>query len=134
VIEIKQMPIQYPGLEDKLVAMLRQLGAVADCAAVSFHHPSIRVLRGMEPKLQVGILEGSRPVDPARLLKESGADVYSPHWGAMDPQVVKEIHNAGGAIAVWPVDDAAAIAWCKYCKPDAIFTNRPGEVGPALKS
>ena len=134
VIEIKQMPIQYPGLEDKLVAMLRQLGAVADCAAVSFHHPSIRVLRGMEPKLQVGILEGSRPVDPARLLKESGADVYSPHWGAMDPQVVKEIHAAGGAVAVWPVDDAPAIAWCKYCKPDAIFTNRPAEVGPALKS
>src|ERR1700682_2042957 len=101
VIEIKQMPIQYPGLEDKLVAMLRQLGAVADCAVVSFHHPSIRVLRAMEPKLQVGILEGARPIDPARLLKESGAAVYSPHWGAMDPQVVKEIHNAGGAVAVW---------------------------------
>jgi glycerophosphoryl diester phosphodiesterase len=128
------MPIQYPGLEDKLVAMLRQLGAVADCAVVSFHHPSIRVLRAMEPKLQVGILEGSRPIDPARLLKEAGADVYSPHWGAMDPQVVKEIHNAGGAVAVWPVDDAAAIAWCKYCKPDSIFTNRPAEVGPALRA
>lgn len=134
VIETKQMPIQYPGLEDKLVAMLRQLGAVADCAVVSFHHPSIRVLRAMEPKLQVGILEGSRPIDPARLLKEAGADVYSPHWGAMDPQVVKEIHNAGGAVAVWPVDDAAAIAWCKYCKPDSIFTNRPAEVGPALRA
>ena len=134
VIETKQMPIQYPGLEDKLVAMLRQLGAVADCAVVSFHHPSIRVLRAMEPKLQVGILEASRPIDPARLLKESGADVYSPHWGAMDPQVVKEIHAAGGAVAVWPVDDAPAIAWCKYCKPDSIFTNRPAEVGAALKA
>jgi glycerophosphoryl diester phosphodiesterase len=134
VIEIKQMPIQYPGLEDKLVAMLRQLGAVADCAVVSFHHPSIRVLRGMEPKLQVGILEGARPIDPARMLKESGADVYSPHWGAMDLQVVKEIHAAGGAVAVWPVDDAPAIAWCKYCKPDSIFTNRPVEVGAALRA
>ncbi len=134
VIETKQMPIQYPGLEDKLVAMLRQLGAVADCAVVSFHHPSIRVLRAMEPKLQVGILEGSRPIDPARLLKESGADVYSPHWGAMDPQVVKEIHAAGGAVAVWPVDDAPAIAWCKYCKPDSIFTNRPAEVSAALRA
>src|SRR3981189_3488946 len=45
VSETKQMPIQYPGLEDKLVAMLRQLGAVAACAGVSFHHPSIRSLR-----------------------------------------------------------------------------------------
>jgi len=134
VIEIKQMPIQYPGLEDKLVAMLRQLGAVADCAVVSFHHPSIRVLRAMEPKLQLGILEGSRPIDPSRMLKESGADVYSPHWGAMDLQVVKEIHAAGGAVAVWPVDDAPAIAWCKHCKPDSIFTNRPVEVGAALRT
>jgi glycerophosphoryl diester phosphodiesterase len=134
VIETKQMPIQYPGLEDKLVAMLRQLGAVADCAVISFHHPSIRVLRDMEPRLQLGILEGARPIDPARLLKESRADVYSSHWGATDPQVVKEIHAAGGAVAVWPVDDAPAVAWCKYCKPDAIFTNRPVEIGAALKA
>src|SRR3982075_2261229 len=68
VIEIKQVPIQYPGLEDKLVAMLRQLGAVAECAIVSFHHPSIRVLREMEPKLQLGILEGSRPIEPPRMI------------------------------------------------------------------
>src|SRR5207244_12790868 len=97
VIEIKQVPIQYPGLEDKLGAMLRQLGAVSECAVVSFHHPSIRQLRQMEPKLQLGILEGARPIDPARMLREAGADVYSPHWGATDPQLVKDIHAAGGA-------------------------------------
>jgi glycerophosphoryl diester phosphodiesterase len=134
VIEIKQIPIQYPGLEDKLVAMLRQLGAMPECAVVSFHHPSIRQLRQMEPKLQLGILEGARPIDPARMLREAGADVFSPHWGATDPQLVKEIHGAGGAVAVWPVDDAAAIAWCKFCKPDSIFTNRPVEVGAAFRA
>ncbi|HMJ39409.1 MAG TPA: glycerophosphodiester phosphodiesterase family protein [Verrucomicrobiae bacterium] len=134
VIETKQMPIQYPGLEDKLVAMLRQLGAVAECAVVSFHHPSIRILREMEPKLQLGILEGSRPMEPARMLKEAGADVFSPHWGAMDPQLVKEVHSAGGAVGVWPVDDDNAVAWCKFCKPDSIFTNRPVEIGAALRS
>jgi glycerophosphoryl diester phosphodiesterase len=134
VIEIKQVPIQYPGLEDKLLAMLRQLGAMQECAVVSFHHPSIRQLREMEPKLQLGILEGARPIDPARMMREAGADVFSPHWGATDPQLVKEIHGAGGAVAVWPVDDAAAIAWCKFCKPDSIFSNRPVEVGAALRT
>ncbi len=134
VIEIKQMPIQYPGLEDKLVAMLRQLGAVSECAIVSFHHPSIRQLREMEPKLQLGILEGARPVDPARIMREAGADVYSPHWGATDPQLVKEIHSAGGAVGVWTVDDEAAVAWCQVCRPDSIFTNRPVEIGPALRT
>jgi glycerophosphoryl diester phosphodiesterase len=134
VIEIKQVPIQYPGLEEKLVAMLRQLGAVSECAVVSFHHPSIRQLREMEPKLQLGILEGARPIDPARIMREAGADVYSPHWGATDPQLVKEIHSAGGAVGVWTVDDDAGVAWCQICRPDSIFTNRPVEIGPAIRS
>jgi glycerophosphoryl diester phosphodiesterase len=134
VIEIKQVPIQYPGLEEKLVAMLRQLGAVSECAVVSFHHPSIRQLREMEPKLQLGILEGARPIDPARMMREAGADVYSPHWGAIDPQLVKEIHSAGGAVGVWTVDDDTAVAWCKLCHPDSVFTNRPVEIGAALRA
>jgi glycerophosphoryl diester phosphodiesterase len=134
VIEIKQLPQLYPGLEEKLLNMLRQLGAVAECAVVSFNHAAIHELRKLEPKLQLGILEGARPMHPATLLREAGADVYSPHWGATDPQVVKEVHDAGGAVGVWPVDDDMAIAWCKYCKPDSIFTNRPKEVGAALRN
>ncbi|HZQ49348.1 MAG TPA: glycerophosphodiester phosphodiesterase family protein [Candidatus Dormibacteraeota bacterium] len=133
VIEIKQLPIVYEGLEEKLVNMLRQLGAVEECAVISFHHPAIRKLRDLEPRLQLGILEGSRPIDPARLMREAGADVFSPHWGAMDPQVVSAVHAAGGAVGVWTVDDDAAVAWCRYCKPDSIFTNRPVEIGAALR-
>ena len=134
VIEIKQVPALYPGLEEKLLNMLRQLGAVAECAVVSFNHAAIHGLRKLEPRLQLGILEGARPMHPATLLREAGADVYSPHWGATDPEVVKEVHDAGGAVGVWPVDDDMAVAWCKYCKPDSIFTNRPVEVGQALRS
>ena len=134
VIEIKQLPQLYPGLEEKLLNMLRQLGAVAECAVVSFNHAAIHGLRKLEPRLQLGILEGARPMHPAKLLREAGADVYSPHWGATDPEVVKEVHDAGGAVGVWPVDDDMAVAWCKYCKPDSIFTNRPKEVGAALRN
>lgn len=134
VIEIKQVPRLYAGLEDKLLNMLRQLGAVEECAVISFNHESIHELHKLEPDLQLGVLEASRPVHPGKLLRESGADVYSPHWGAADPQLVKEIHAAGGAVGVWPVDDEAAVAWCRYCRPDSIFTNRPKEIGAALRS
>jgi glycerophosphoryl diester phosphodiesterase len=133
VIEVKQVPPLYPGLEEKLVNMLRQLGAVPECAVVSFNHAVIHELRTIESGLQLGILEGARPMNPARLLRESGADVYSPHWGAADPDVVREVHAAGGAVGVWPVDDEAAIAWCRWCRPDSIFSNRPKEVLAALR-
>jgi glycerophosphoryl diester phosphodiesterase len=134
VIELKNLPPLYPGLEEKLVNMLRQLGAIQECAVVSFNHLAIHELRKVEPLLQLGILEGARPLHPAKMLREVGADVYSPHWGASDPQVVKEVHAAGGAVAVWPVDDESAVAWCKFSRPDSIFTNRPKEVGLALRS
>jgi len=134
VIEIKQLPQLYVGLEDKLLNMLRQLGAVEECAVISFNHLAIHQLRKLEPGLQLGILEGSRPIHPGKMLRDTGADVYSPHWGAADPQLVQEVHGAGGAVAVWPVDDDAAVAWCKFCRPDAIFTNRPKEIGAALKA
>ena len=133
VIELKQLPPMYPGLEEKLINMLRQLGAVPECAVISFNHAAIHDLRKMEPTLQLGILEGARPLHPAQMLREVGADVYSPHWGAIDPQVVKEVHGAGGAVGVWPVDDEAALAWCRYAKPDSIFSNRPREIGAALR-
>ena len=134
VIELKNLPPLYPGLEEKLINMLRQLGAIHECAVISFNHAAIHNLRKVEPALQLGILEGARPLHPAAMLRETGADVYSPHWGAADPQVVKDVHAAGGAVAVWPVDDEAAIAWCKYTKPDSVFSNRPKEVGAALRS
>jgi glycerophosphoryl diester phosphodiesterase len=134
VIELKNLPPLYQGLEEKLINMLRQLGAVPECAVISFNHAAIHELRKVEPTLQLGILEGARPLHPGRMLRETGADVYSPHWGASDPEVVKEVHAAGGAVAVWPVDDEAAIAWCKYSKPDSIFSNRPREVGAALRA
>ena len=134
VIEIKQVPPLYPGLEDKLVKLLRQLGAVQECAVISFNHAAIHELRKIEPSLQLGILEGARPLHPGRMLRDAGADVYSPHWGATDPEVVKEVHSAGGAVAVWPVDDEQGIMWCRYTQPDAIFSNRPKEVGAALRS
>jgi glycerophosphoryl diester phosphodiesterase len=134
VIEIKQVPPLYPGLEEKLVKLLRQLGAVQECAVISFNHTAIHELRNMEPSLQLGILEGARPMQPGRMLRESGADVYSPHWGATDPDVVREVHSAGGAVAVWPVDDEQGILWCRYTQPDAIFSNRPKEVMAALRS
>src|SRR5256885_669781 len=96
VIELKQVPPLYPGLEDKLLNMLRQLGAVPECAVVSFNHQAIHQLRIVEPSLQLGILEGARPMHPAKMLREAGADVYSPPgrpqtagtgnaWGGVTP-------------------------------------------------
>ncbi len=132
-IEIKQIPVPYPGLEERLIACLGGLGMLDQTAVISFHHASVRRLKELEPRLATGVLEGARPIDPVSLLRSANADIYSPHYGAMDPELVEEIHRAGGVVGVWTVDDAAAVAWCRACRPDSVFTNRPREILSALR-
>lgn len=133
-IEIKQIPIPYPGLEEKLLGQLREAEMVEQTAVISFHHGSVRRLKELEPALVVGVLEGARPIDPVGILRSAGAEIYSPHYGAMDPELVNELHAAGGVVGVWTVDDDAAVAWCQVCRPDSVFTNRPREILPAFRS
>ena len=132
-IETKQVPIPYPGLEERLAEQLREMDMLGQAAVISFHHGSVRRLKELEPRLSTGVLEGARPLDPAGLMRAALADLYAPHYGAMDAELVEEVHRAGGAVGVWTVDDAAGIAWCKVCRPDSVFTNRPREVLPAFR-
>ena len=132
-IEIKQIPLRYPGLEEALVGLLRDREMIDQVAVISFHHAAVRALKELEPGLSVGILEGARPIDPVGMMRGALADIYSPHYGAMDPELVTDLHAAGGLIGVWTVDDEAAVAWCKACHPDSIFTNRPRDLLPLLK-
>jgi glycerophosphoryl diester phosphodiesterase len=132
-VEVKQNPIPYPGLEERLIACLGALGMLDQTAVISFHHGSVKRLKELEPRLAVGVIEGARPIDPVALLRSAGADIYAPHYGAMDPELVEAVHDAGGVVGVWTVDDAAALAWCRACRPDSVFTNRPREVLPAVR-
>ena len=133
IIEIKQIPVPYPELEERLVELLRQAGTVEETTVISFYHASIKKLKALEPRLAGGILLGSRPIDPVRLLKEADAEIYSPHFGAMDPELVEQVHAAGGIVSVWTVDDDAGVMWCRACRPDAVATNRPREILPKLR-
>jgi glycerophosphoryl diester phosphodiesterase len=133
-IELKQIPIPYPGLEEKLVTCLDALGMLAQTAVLSFDHRSVRRVRQLEPRIAVGVLEGARPIDPAALMRLAEAGIYSPHYGAMDRELVDQVHGAGGVVGVWTVDDETAVAWCRVCGPDSVFTNRPREIVPAFRS
>jgi glycerophosphoryl diester phosphodiesterase len=132
-VELKQIPIPYPGLEEKLIACLSALDMLHQTAVLSFDHRSVRRLRELEPRVALGVLEGARPIDPAGLMRGAGAGIYAPHYGAMDRQLVDEIHAAGGMVGAWTVDEGTAVAWCRACGPDSVFTNRPREIVPALR-
>ena len=132
VIETKQNPIPYPGLEEKLIDTLRRQQMLDQVTVISFHHGCIRRLKEIAPEIDAGIVDASRPVDPVGMMRAARADLYSSYYGTLEPSMVEEIRAAGGAVGVWTVDDPLALMWARACHPDSVFTNRPGEIGPLL--
>ncbi len=96
-----------------------------EVVVIAFDHRCVKRIGELAPALLTGVLEASRPVDPLRLMRDANAEVYCPHWGAIDPATVQELQGAGKSIGVWTVDDSLALAWSTALPANAIFTNKP---------
>jgi len=132
VVETKQNPIPYSGLEEKLARALEDSGMTEQVSVISFHHPLLRKFKELAPGVNTGIIDASRPADPVAMLRAARADGFSTHFAMLDPEMVEEVRAAGGGVGVWTVDDEIALAWSKHCRPDSVFTNRPGWLAPLL--
>jgi glycerophosphoryl diester phosphodiesterase len=131
-IEVKSLPVKYPGIEQVLVDKLRQEQMVADSAVISFDHRVVRETLEIEPELVGGVLVAGRPLLLPQLLEYAHAAVYSPHWSFVDSETVTEVHTAGAVVGVWTVDDVETLQRCLRLGVDAIYTNSPGEMKAAL--
>jgi len=129
-IEIKNLPLPYPGIEEAVVDALRRTDMVGDVVVISFDHRCIKRIGELAPEVLTGILEASRPVDILRVMDDAAADVFCPHWASIEPETGAELHAAGKMIGVWTVDDAVSLAWSKALPANAIYTNRPREIRP----
>lgn len=127
-IEIKNLPLVYAGIEAAVVGAVEAAAMVSDVIVIAFDHRSLLRVREKNPQILTGVLEASRPVNPLRLMREAEADVYCPHWGAIDPPTAEELHAAGKLIGVWTVDDLLSLAWSIALPANAIYTNKPREI------
>lgn len=129
-IEIKNLPLPYGGIEEAVVAAVRNAAMVSDVVVISFDHRAVKRIAELEPEILTGVLEASRPVDVLRVMDDADADVFCPHWAAIEPATAAEIHDAGKLIGVWTVDDAFSLAWSKALPANAIYTNKPRSIRP----
>jgi glycerophosphoryl diester phosphodiesterase len=127
-VEVKSLPVNYPGIEEKLVEALRRGQMSTDSAAISFDHRVVRRVRELDHDIVGGVLVAGRPLMLPELLRWAHADVYSPHWSFVDSETVAEVHGAGAVIGVWTVDDAEILDRSRGLGVDAIYTNRPREL------
>lgn len=103
-------------------------------AVHSFDHRIIQRLGAQRPSLERGILLASYPVHATRVMKDAGASILWQSADLIDTAMVSEIHEAGGKVYAWTVDEPAQMKRLLAGGVDALCTNHADQARNAVDS
>jgi glycerophosphoryl diester phosphodiesterase len=131
-IEIKNGPIYYEGIEERVVEAIRRHGMERSTMVISFDHSAIERLKRVAPGILGGVLFAGTPVHASSLALEAGAEAILPNWASVTNKMVADAHERGIAVSTWVTDEVAEMRWIMAHGVDAIATNRPGRLAALL--
>lgn len=132
-IEIKGGPWPYPGLEEKVVSLIRQHEMTDQTIVISFDHPTVARVRALAPEIATGTLWACRPIDPVAVARAAGANAILPFWAYCDQETVNLAHAAGLSVHPWATSEPRIIERLIAMGVDSICSNHPDIVGEALQ-
>ncbi|MGH7699613.1 MAG: glycerophosphodiester phosphodiesterase [Gemmatimonadales bacterium] len=94
-------------------------------AVHSFDHRIVQRLGGRRPALVRGVLSASYLVRPVAAMEDAGATVLWQEHQVVDRELVTAVHDAGGRVIVWTVDDPGRMRVLLALGVDGICTNHP---------
>jgi glycerophosphoryl diester phosphodiesterase len=132
-VEIKGGPWPYPGIEARVVELIRQHEMVDQTIVISFHHPVVARVKALAPEIATGTLWSCAPIDPVAVARAAGADAIMPQWSYCDAETVERAHAAGLSVNPWETSDPAIVSRLIELGVDSICTNHPDVVVGALQ-
>lgn len=124
-IEIKNGPVLYPQLEEKIVAAIHDFRVSDRTIISSFYHPSLKRIKQLDHRLKTGILFECRPINPLDFLTAAQADFLHPYWQSLDETWCAAARTAGVPINTYTINTAEEYAWVQKFGVLAIFTDYP---------
>lgn len=127
-IELKNCPVDTPGIDVAVVDLLTSLGMLDRAMVIGFDHALVRQIKLLSRRILTGILYVCRPVDELEMARRAKADVLLPHWSFVTEASVAAAHGAGLAVAPWTTSDRAIVRGLLEAGVDAITTDHPDVV------
>jgi glycerophosphoryl diester phosphodiesterase len=122
-IEIKSGVVLYPGIERKLIEMLREFNMRDNVIISSFNHYSLVTCKELDDGLKTGILYMAGLVDPWIYAKRINADALHPLFYAVRSETIGGMKESGLLLNPWTVDDPKAMRGMVALGVDGIITN-----------
>ncbi|KHL91645.1 hypothetical protein QW71_33390 [Paenibacillus sp. IHB B 3415] len=124
-IELKNGTFLYPGMEEKVIAAVREQGMSERVVISSFNHYSLAYCKSLAPEIRTGILYGEglyRPWDYAATLQ---ADALHAHFSSVLPEFVTDAAKSGIVYHPWTVNDPERMTYLIEAGVAGIITDHP---------
>lgn len=125
VLEIKNGPFWYPGIEAKVVQILEQENMVENTIVIAFDHPTVKRIKALQPQLTTGILFACAFVDPWAVIAQADADAFHPQYKLVTSEMVAEAHQRGYLVNLWTINEPAHIRQWQQYGVDGIASDYP---------
>ena len=125
LIEIKKPEI-YPGIEEKVVALLEEYNDISSVVVQSFNVESMRKMHKLLPELQIAVLMKSTAVLPSsKGIQDltSFATFINFNVSYVNKRVVDQVHKHGGKVLVWSAKDLRSVNKAYQYGVDGIITD-----------
>lgn len=124
-VEMKAGSVHYPGIEEQILELLREEGALQRSQISSFDHHALRRLRELSPDVELGMLFSANVLDPVGMARECGASALHPFWQWASPAMLEQARAARMKVNVWTVNEPPYIGMMKALGVDGIMSDFP---------
>ncbi len=125
-IELKAGSSRYPGIERRVLRLLRRRGLGRRALLCSFDHRPLFTLRELDGDLRIATLLGSKPFGPMfkRALKLK-AEAFHMNRRRVSARRVRLLKDHGLLVRVFTVNTRRTFLRLKRLGVDAVISNRP---------
>lgn len=125
-VELKNSEEPYPGLEEKVIAAVRDHGLAERVVLSTFSDTSVGQLHGLAPELELATLYTRPQLRPWRNALRLGARAVHPPAAFVPSRLwVRRAQHLGLAIRPWIVNSPQLLERMFRWRVDALFTDTP---------
>lgn len=132
IIELKHGSDVYPGIEERVISIVRRYGVKAKI--VSFDFDALERVRQLDSSIELGLIFIGKPrwfIEAARRLE---AQWLQAEYRLINEVDVKVAHDAGLRLGVWTVNDVDTALRMVKMGVDEVTTDNPGLIIRALRA
>jgi glycerophosphoryl diester phosphodiesterase len=131
-IELKNLLIPQPGLEERVVELIRKYRLTRRTVISSFNFDSLLRVKELNPRQPTGLLYVGPLRSPWELAKRYEADQLHVPVKELTSSLVTQAKRNGYHVMVWTVDNPERMRECRRLGVDGIITNYPLRARKAL--